>query len=147
MKRAPLTARQREALARRLEASKGKSQGPAFPRLPRDKPIPASFAQERLWFMVQLERTADVYNESIVLRLRGKLQREALASAVSAVVERHEVLRTTFEDIDGAPYQIIHPPHRVPLELIEADGSTAESRLQSAREHVGRATQEPFDLK
>ncbi|MFD0690813.1 non-ribosomal peptide synthetase [Actinomadura fibrosa] len=67
--------------------------------------IPLSFAQRRLWFLARFEETGAVYNVPFVLRLRGELDRKALAAGLRDVLERHEVLRTVYPMADGEPYQ------------------------------------------
>ena len=69
--------------------------------------VPASFMQQRLWFLDQLESGRAVYNIPQAFRLRGALDVEALRASVVEVVERHESLRTRFDTRDGAPVQII----------------------------------------
>jgi len=74
----------------------------------RKGPLPLSLAQQRLWFLAQLNEGARrAYHSRVVLRLRGRLDHEALRAALDRVVERHESLRTRIETIDGAPVQRI----------------------------------------
>ena len=70
---------------------------------------PASFQQRRLWFLHELEPTSSAYNICSVFRLDGKLQVKALQQAFQELQKRHESLRTTFNALDGEPWQYIHP--------------------------------------
>src|ERR1700730_12757224 len=70
-------------------------------------PAPLSFAQQRLWFLDQLEPENSFYNVPRAIRLRGNLNVEALHLALTELVRRHEVLRTSIALIDGQPMQII----------------------------------------
>uniref|UniRef100_UPI0003619F1C condensation domain-containing protein n=1 Tax=Nocardiopsis halotolerans TaxID=124252 RepID=UPI0003619F1C len=72
-----------------------------------DEPVQLSFAQQRLWFLAQLEGTNAHYNIPLALRLRGSLDRGALLRALETIVERHEVLRTRFVERDGVAYQVV----------------------------------------
>src|SRR6266849_5275516 len=80
---------------------------------PRPQKLPLSYAQERLWFIDQLEGTSTEYNTPEALRLRGVLDREALEKTINIIVERHESLRTHFAEIDGEPVQVIEPVLRL----------------------------------
>ncbi|MGH8302843.1 MAG: amino acid adenylation domain-containing protein, partial [Steroidobacteraceae bacterium] len=98
-----------------------------IPLAARDRPLPLSFAQERLWILVQEERSASgAYHVPIALRLRGAIDADALARALNALVRRHEALRTSFPQAEGVPMQRIMPPEqiRIPLRRAEFRGCT-----------------------
>ncbi|MBD2441617.1 condensation domain-containing protein, partial [Nostoc sp. FACHB-110] len=73
----------------------------------RTENLPLSFAQQRLWFLYQLEGTSSTYNMTGALKLTGSLNFDALKQAVGEILQRHEVLRTHFQQVDGIPVQII----------------------------------------
>ncbi|WP_229833154.1 condensation domain-containing protein, partial [Streptomyces narbonensis] len=73
--------------------------------------VPLSFAQQRLWFLDQVEEPSASYNVPLALRLRGPLDRDALRRAVTDVTARHEVLRTVFPTTDGEPWQHVLDAH------------------------------------
>src|SRR5215471_8252527 len=81
-----------------------------IPRADRSGALPLSFAQQRLWFLAQLEGVSRIYHISGGFRLAGMLDRTALRRALNRIVERHEALRTTFQLVDEEPVQqITHP--------------------------------------
>jgi amino acid adenylation domain-containing protein/non-ribosomal peptide synthase protein (TIGR01720 family) len=119
----------------------------AAPVIPvrRDQPLPLSFAQQRLWFLAQLEPGSVEYNAPFPLRLGGELNVPALAAALSAVTARHEVLRTRLvAGQDGVPFQVIDPPSPFPLPV--ADVSGAADPLAAVRPLLVADVRAPFDL-
>ncbi len=82
----------------------------------------ASFAQRRLWFMDQLAGSSTGSMLPLVLRLSGALDVERLHGSLSAIVDRHEVLRSRFTAVDGEPVQVVDAPAGVALERVEVSG-------------------------
>ena len=84
--------------------------------VPRSGRVPLSFAQQRLWFLDRLVPGNPFYNLPAPVRLTGPLDLTALGAAFTALVARHEVLRTTFADDGGQPWQVIRQPEPVPVD-------------------------------
>ncbi|MGF0327427.1 amino acid adenylation domain-containing protein [Gordonia hongkongensis] len=98
-------------------AGRGANLPPVVAVSPRPDRIPLSFAQRRIWFINRFQPDSVAYNIPAVLRLTGPLDTHALRAAIVDAVERHEVLRTTFPDDAGEPYQLIHPTGEVDTRL------------------------------
>ncbi|MFD3658897.1 amino acid adenylation domain-containing protein, partial [Streptomyces sp. NPDC058620] len=113
----------------------------------REQPLPLSFAQQRLWFLEQLDQEAAEYNVALPVWLRGeKPDVCALTAALGAVVTRHEVLRTRLvAGADGIPYQVIDQPSET-FPLVLVDVSAERDPEASARELVAADAALPFDL-
>ncbi|WNF29161.1 condensation domain-containing protein [Streptomyces sp. C11-1] len=119
--------------------------GPTGPRPGARQERPQlSFAQQRLWFMQQIDPDTTLYNVPTVLRLRGALDRAALGRALDALVARHEVLRTTYAAPSGLPYQVIADP--VPLELPYTDLTGAADPVAEAERVAAEEGAGVFDL-
>jgi acyl carrier protein len=112
----------------------------------RPERLPLSYAQQRLWFLDQLGGTSTEYNMPGGLRLRGALDKEALERAINTIVERHESLRTHFEEVEGEAMQAIEPALR--LEVPEEDLRGLEEGGQREREKAAlrQEGEQPFDL-
>jgi amino acid adenylation domain-containing protein/non-ribosomal peptide synthase protein (TIGR01720 family) len=108
--------------------------------------LPLSYAQQRLWFIDQLEQTSSEYNISEVWRLRGPLNREALERAVNTIVERHESLRTHFAANDDGPAQVILPDLHIALPLEDLSALDDAQKRAFALMTVSREREFPFDL-
>ena len=133
-------------VARVVEATQASVEAvePGMKRVARGGPLPVSHAQRRLWFQEQLEPGSPAYNITVVLRLCGELQVAALAKAVAGVVQRHEVLRTRFEEQGGEPVQLVSEAWDGELELV--DLSAASDREKQLRELRRAEESRGFDL-
>ena len=117
-------------------------------RVPRDdgRAIPLSFAQQRLWFLEQLEGNLAYYNMPGAWRIRGPLDVESLRRALETILERHEPLRTVFGMQDGEPFQQILPPRTLDLERYDLRQlPEADREVQISQRAHGEA-EKPFDL-
>ncbi|MFK0189326.1 MupA/Atu3671 family FMN-dependent luciferase-like monooxygenase [Kitasatospora sp. NPDC090308] len=106
---------------------------------------PLSFPQQRLWFLDQLDPDNPVYVVPIVHRITGPLDTAALERALTAVVRRHQVLRTVFRPVDGAPRQFVRPADPVPVPLVDLRG--LPDPLAEAERLAEEEARRPFDLE
>lgn len=110
------------------------------------EPQPLSFAQQRMWFLHQLEPESAVYNIPQATLLKGDLNTSALESALNAIVQRHAVLRTDFVEIDNQPMQRIQPNVAITLTVIDLSGQTADTQAVQIKQAVEADLAVPFDL-
>jgi amino acid adenylation domain-containing protein len=113
---------------------------------PRDEPLPLSFAQQRLWFIDQMERGNPFYNIAAVVRLSGKLDIASLERSFGEIVNRHEVLRTRIEVVDGQPVQIVTPALSWSLPVIDLRELSEAEREHDVTRRAAEEAQTPFDL-
>src|SRR6185369_9818538 len=118
----------------------------APPLLPasREQELPLSYAQQRLWFLDQLAPGSLAYNIPLAVRLKGRLEVEALQRTLDEVVRRHEVLRTTFVEVNGAPVQVVAPAGQLPMPVLDLSELEEAEREVEARQAA--EAQQPFDL-
>ncbi|MFF0477786.1 amino acid adenylation domain-containing protein [Streptomyces sp. NPDC004284] len=115
---------------------------PRTPLVPRDRPLPLSFGQERLWFIDQLEPPSSAYHIPYLCEVRGTLDVDALERAANRVVARHEVLRTRVAVVDGAPAQLLVEDFRLPVPVVDLSGEGLDTAVSAAHAFVDV----PFDL-
>src|SRR5581483_5445167 len=136
-------------LAGKVEELRAAGQGlkaPPLVRVERGGELPLSYAQERLWFLDQLEPGSVIYNISGMVRLIGELEVEVLERVVAEIVRRHEVLRTRFELRGGRPVQVIGEESPIRLEVVALGGLESGERERRIRELAAAEARRPFDL-
>src|SRR6202158_2878745 len=115
-------------------------------RVSRDGRLPLSFAQQRLWFLDQLEPDNPFYNLPQAIRLTGVLNAGALEQTIHAIIARHESLRTTFKSIDGTPAQVITESAPAEMPLTDLTNLPESERGAEARRLAAEESKRPFDL-
>ena len=143
---ANLSPAKRALLELRLKKGAPVASEQTIPRLETHSSVPLSFAQQRLWFLNQLEPESAAYNQPKAIRLRGPLDVRALQNALDQIVARHEVLRTTFVSMDGVPMQVIAEGRSAEMLLIDLRTLPETIRESEAHRVLGEASRRPFDL-
>jgi len=108
--------------------------------------VPLSFAQQRLWFLHQLEPASDFYNVPLAFRIDGPLNITILNDCCNEILRRHEALRTTFPIRQGIPVQQINGNAYEPMTIIDLAHLPLEEAESSAKDLLSREAQQPFDL-
>ncbi|MER7849869.1 amino acid adenylation domain-containing protein [Kitasatospora sp. NPDC096077] len=138
----------RAAMRARLADGGGKDRPGRIVPVGRDRALPLSFAQQRLWFLDEFEPDSAEYNTCSSLRITGELDVRALSLALSALVVRHELLRTTFDAVDGEAVQLIGAPFTVPVPVVDLPGAPhPQDRDERAEELLRAEVARPFDLR
>src|SRR6266850_4579301 len=109
--------------------------------------LAASFAQEQLWLAEQLTPGTALFNVPCLVQLDGPLDVAALQRALQIIVERHEILRTTFTAHDGQPVQLIHADQPLRLPVANLDGPANGDARATATRLAERLARRPFDLE
>ena len=119
---------------------------PPIGRASRDEALPLSFAQQRLWFLHQLEPDNPVYNVSTALRLRGKLDTTALEQSLNEIIRRHETLRTTYKTVDNQTVQVIAPFLTLQIPVVDLRQHPVDDPEAEARRIAFEECNLPFNL-
>jgi amino acid adenylation domain-containing protein len=141
-----LSPAKRALLERRLVAERGETPGQQLPNATRREPSRASFAQERLWFVQQLEPESAAYNVPRAIRIRGPLNLNTLEQSLNEIIRRHESLRTSFSLINGSLRQIVAESSPLRLPVVDLSGLSVDERRIKAHELAKREAALPFDL-
>jgi amino acid adenylation domain-containing protein len=137
-------------LAAQVEELRQAASGTALPPLRasgRPAELALSFAQERLWLLEQIEGLGTAYNIPVVIGLHGGLEIAALEQSLAEVVRRHEVLRTRFGRVDGAPVQVIEPAVELRLAVEDLSAVAARRRPAAVRRRLAAIVGTAFDLE
>src|SRR6185312_10382497 len=137
-------------LAARVERARWEGSAllaPPIVPVPRDGGLPLSFAQQRLWFLDQLEPDRGAYNMPFAQRLVGELKPEVLARCLGEILRRHEVLRTRFMAVGGGPVQVIAPWTETRLPVVDLSVLEEAAREPLARALALEEARRPFDLE
>ena len=120
---------------------------PPLRPVPRDRALPLSYPQQRLWFLEQLKVSRHTYHLLEVLRLRGSLRVAALAQSFQEMTRRHEVFRTTFVNIAGQPFQIVQPTLTLALPVVDLRDLPEGEREAQVHALAQAEVQQLFDLE
>jgi acyl carrier protein len=134
-----------EVIEHEMKAKRG-MQAPPLRAVGREGELPLSFAQQRLWFLHQLEPESSFYNMSAAMNLTGQLDITALERTLGEIVRRHEVLRTSFPEVEGHPIQVIAPSVNFNLPLIDLSQMEEVEREREAGRLAQAEGEKPFDL-
>ena len=130
----------------RLQRSELGLMPPPMVPVSREGQLLLSFAQQRLWFLAQMDPANPMYNAPMAMRLKGRLNVEAFEHALAALVLRHEVLRTTFTLVNDEPVQVIEPASEVPLPVVDLSIMPEGERESEAIRILETEAQRPFML-
>lgn len=137
------------AMAQRIEQVQAAGAGSRIPpirHIKHEGTAPLSYAQQRLWFIDQLEPNQATYNIPVAVRITGPLDVTALQKTVQEIVNRHETLRTRFESVSGQPQQIIEEHAAIELQSFDLSVMGLQEREAEAQRLVFAEAYTPFDL-
>ena len=145
---AELSLEERSQLEKRLLRNRrGSARKSTIPRRATPTPVVSSFSQARLWILDQFEGGGSVYNMPAAMRLEGVLDVDALEAALNALMERHEILRTSFSVDDRNPVQVIAPQLKLPLPVDDLTAVPDQEQEEELRRRVQSETGAAFDLE
>jgi amino acid adenylation domain-containing protein len=144
--RRELQERRPELLALFAQVSQPGDSSPALVRVGRSAPIAPTYAQQRLWFLDQFQPGVPNYNLSDRIEIKHEIDIAALQRAVTELVRRHEVLRTSFPAVNGVPMQLIAPAAQVALPVLDLSGLPEAERMAEVRRLALEESRKPFNL-
>jgi amino acid adenylation domain-containing protein len=145
-RRSKLTPEQLALLEKRLRGQATATEPESIGRRPLQERPPLSFAQQRLWFLDQLDPGNSFYNVPRALRFKGSVNRMALEQSLTEIIRRHEALRTTFPSENGEPVQVISLTSPLRIPLVDLDQLAEDERENEARQIASSEAASGFDL-
>ncbi|MNO23761.1 Linear gramicidin synthase subunit B [compost metagenome] len=118
-----------------------------LPRQEGEQELPVSFSQERQWFMYQWEPDSPSYNVACVFKIPVQLNVDLMQQAINVLIERHEILRTTYKMVQEETVQVVHPFYPIPLELYDLVHLPEEERPERKNELIKEKSLIPFKLE
>jgi amino acid adenylation domain-containing protein/non-ribosomal peptide synthase protein (TIGR01720 family) len=109
--------------------------------------FPCSYSQQRLWFLERLSPNQAFYNVPAALRVEAAIDQQALQRAINALIRRHEILRTSFREVDGQPLQVVARHAVAPVRLVDLTGQHSPISWDDAERPAHREASLPFDLR
>ena len=138
-----------EGLSEKVEQSKGSSRillNAPIELADRSERLPLSFAQQRLWFLAQLEPESPAYNLPMAIRLNGPLNLYAMQRTLDAILQRHEVLTTSFDEVDGQPVQVVNRHESLNMPLVDLMSLPSDEREGEMLRLAVEEARKPFDF-
>ncbi|MEJ8545836.1 amino acid adenylation domain-containing protein [Brevibacillus borstelensis] len=137
-----------KSLSEYLQAETGQSDKYAevLPLTSREQDIFLSYAQQRLWFIQQIDLNSSTYHMPFIWQLDGSLNVTALEKSISVIIQRHEALRTKFAEVDGEPVQVIVPMSSYALSVRSVEALSLDEKEEKARQWIQEEIMAPFDL-
>ncbi len=111
----------------------------------REGPAPLSYGQKRLWFLDRLEPGSSAYNLVVSLQLEGRLDTVILERCFAEIVRRHEILRTRYTELEGAPVQVVEPQPRLDFRVLD-EREVLAAEPGGVEDFLRRESERPFDL-
>jgi amino acid adenylation domain-containing protein/FkbH-like protein/non-ribosomal peptide synthase protein (TIGR01720 family) len=136
---------------RLAESFKYPSHNHNIPQVSRENPtepqtFPVSFAQQRLWILAQLEPDSPFYNMFKAVHLQGGINIEILERSLNEIIDRHEILRTNFKEVEATPVQIIAPRANLKISVIDLQGLSEQEQSEQLQLLATEDQLQPFDL-
>lgn len=112
----------------------------------RTEKIPLSYQQQRLWFLDQMDPGSSAYNVPVALKFKGKLNFDAVKKSLNKIIERHEVLRTNFKNLDGEATLVFHGESKIDFKKVDLTDVPGAEKEKSAHRILNQEAQQPFNL-
>jgi len=146
-RRSQLSPAKQAILEKRLRGEcKSDNQEKFIPRRSQQNPVPLSYAQQRLWFLAQLEPDSPFYNVPGVVRLQGQLNFEALQDSLQKIINRHEALRCNFQIVEDNPVALISPKKSLLFPIVDISELPANLQAAEVKKLAYQEAQQPFNL-